>query len=220
MDSDLGSYTCTVLDPIHLPVSANIAVVETSELYFVGGMAQRSVPITNGSDLVLDCPVRRGRGNVSVQWLKGTEQLRNDGRVAISSDGRQLILDTIILVDDMAVYTCRATDEMGSIELNFQVNVTGNHGKYARVELVWMREGELCIPLGVENRVVRFYNLISLLIPPPPLPSSSSPHTHTHASTRKHCQVLAPNRWHGWWAGPVRLLGDGKTPSISNVVVQ
>ena len=44
----------------------------------------------------------------------------------------------------------------------------------SRVELVWMREGELCIPLGVENRVVRFYNLISLPIPPP-LP----PHTHT-----------------------------------------
>ena len=128
MDSDLGSYTCTVLDPIHLPVSANIAVVETSDLYFVGGMAQRSVPITNGSDLVLDCPVRRGRGNVSVQWLKGTEQLRNDGRVAISSDGRQLILDTVTLVDDMTVYTCRATNETGSIELNFQVNVTGNPG--------------------------------------------------------------------------------------------
>ena len=128
-ESDLGSYTCTVSDPIHLPVSANVAVVETSELYFVGGMVQRPVQTPNGSNnLVLDCPVRRGRGNVSVQWLKGTERLRSGGRVTVSPDGRQLTLDTVTLVDDMTVYTCRATDDVSSIELNFQVDVTGKHG--------------------------------------------------------------------------------------------
>ena len=126
MESDLGSYTCTVSDPIHLPVSANVAVVETSDLYFVGGMVQRPAQISNGSELVLDCPVRRGRGNVSVQWLKGTERLRSGGRVTVSSDGRQLILDTVTLVDDMTVYTCRATDDVRSIDLNFRVNVTGS----------------------------------------------------------------------------------------------
>ena len=129
MESDLGSYTCTVSDPIHLPVSANVVVVETSELYFVGGRVERTARISNGSDLVLDCPVRRGRGNVSVQWLKGMERLRSGGRVTVSSDGRQLILDTVTLVeDDMTVYTCRATDDMHPIELNFRVNVTGKHG--------------------------------------------------------------------------------------------
>ena len=129
MESDMGSYTCTVSDPIHLPVSANVAVVETSELYFVGDTTvPRPAQTSNGSDLVLDCPVRRGRGNVSVQWFKGTERLRSGGRVTVSSDGRQLILDTVTLVDDMTVYTCRATDDVSSIELDFQVNVTGKHG--------------------------------------------------------------------------------------------
>ena len=89
---------------------------------------QRPAQILNGSNLKLDCPVRRGRGNVSVQWLKGTERLRSGGRVTVFSDGRQLILATVTLVDDMTVYTCRATDDAGSIELNFQVNVTGKHG--------------------------------------------------------------------------------------------
>ena len=127
MDSDLGSYTCTMSDPIHLPVSASVTVMETNELYFVGGVVQRTAQISNGSDLVLDCPFRRGRGSISVQWLEGTERLRSGGRVTVSSDGRQLILDTITLADDMKVYTCRANDDTHSIELTFRVNVTGKH---------------------------------------------------------------------------------------------
>ena len=148
MESDLGSYTCTVSDPIHLPVSASVAVVETSELYFVGGMVQRLAQALNGSNLELNCTVRRGRGNVSVQWLKGTERLRSGGRVTVSSDGRQLTLDTVTLVDDMTVYTCRATDDVGSIELNFQVNVTGKHG------------GLLCLASVDEGRMSSLYHLL------------------------------------------------------------
>ena len=115
----MGNYSCNVLDPLHLPVSAKVSVVETSSLYLVGGTRTRVEAVPNGSALVLPCPVRGGNGNVSVQWF---QQHVEEERVAISQD-ELLTLDPATQADE-ATYVCKATDDEISIELAFEVTVT------------------------------------------------------------------------------------------------
>ena len=126
MSADLGNYSCNVMDAIHLPVSAEVSVVETSDLYFVGGTINRTEAVPNGSALVLPCPVRGGNGSVSVQWFRW---LTDEARVAVSHD-KLLILNPATLADE-ATYVCMATDDETSIELEFEVTVTSKCRGYS-----------------------------------------------------------------------------------------
>jgi len=115
----LVNYSCNVIDPLHLRVSAEVSVVETSSLYLVGGIRTRVEAVPNGSALVLPCPVRGGNGNVSVQWF---QQHVGEERVAISQD--ELLTLYPATQADEATYVCKATDDEISIELAFEVTVT------------------------------------------------------------------------------------------------
>ena len=124
----LGEYTCIVDDGFHDAVNASIIVVETEELYFVGGQTTIQANTVNGSKLTLACPVRGGMGNRTIQFIRGSTILDSDtNRMTVNripSGGIEVVINPV-LSEDAGLLRCTATDGDVLITLNFQVNIVG-----------------------------------------------------------------------------------------------
>ena len=125
-EAGLGVYTCTIDDGFYDPVNESVTIVETDQLYFVGG--QTTINTINGSRLTLVCSVRGGVGRPIIHWVFGSRALHSDlDRVTVnrlSSSDLELIIDPI-LPEDAGQYRCTAVDGVTFITLNFQVDIAG-----------------------------------------------------------------------------------------------
>ena len=123
-----GVYTCIVDDGFYDTVTESVTVVETDELYFVGGQTEIQANTVAGGSLALVCPVRGGIGNHTVLFVRGSLTLNNDlDRVtvdSIPSGGIEAVIDPV-LPEDAGQYRCTATDGVTFITLQYQVNILG-----------------------------------------------------------------------------------------------
>ena len=127
-EAGLGVYTCTIDDGFYDPVDESITIMETDELYFVGGETTVRIHATNGSRLALVCSVRGGVGRPIIRWVNGSSTLHSGlDRVTVnrrSPSDLELIIDPI-LPGDARQYGCIAIDGFTFITLNFQVDIAG-----------------------------------------------------------------------------------------------
>lgn len=127
-----GVYTCIVDDGFYDAVNESITVVETDELYFVGGQTTIQANTAIGGRLALVCPtVRGGIGNHTVSFVRGSSTLNSDlERVTVNSipsGGIEVVIDPV-LSEDAGRYRCTATDGVTSITLQYEVNFLGMLG--------------------------------------------------------------------------------------------
>ena len=127
-DTGFGMYTCIIDDGFYDPVNESVTIVESEQLYFVGGQTTVQASAINGSRLTLVCSVRGGVGSPIIFWVNGSSALHNRlDRVMVnrlSSGGLELIIEPILL-GDAGQYSCTATDGVTFITRNFQVDIIG-----------------------------------------------------------------------------------------------
>ena len=81
--------------------------------------------VTENRTLILDCPAI-GLPIPIIQWLKNGEplDLEDNPHMYLKLDGRKLVIKSA-MVEDTGAYECRATNEAGTDQLNYDIEVWG-----------------------------------------------------------------------------------------------
>ncbi len=89
------------------------------------GFTQTQDPIVEGNQLVMECMVE-GTPRPTVTWTKDNTTLENTGGIFITPDGRvaQVRIDPVS-TEDSGLYSCKASNEAGSVENLFLIKVLG-----------------------------------------------------------------------------------------------
>lgn len=126
-EGDVGNVSCEARDPIHLPVTIEAVLTESSAFYIYGASDQRSVSLQLDNPFRLDCDVRGGGGVSTVTWFKGRQVIGdgNDGLTVLTfpNGTSSLVRATTRREDSGRDYLCKA--EMTGVDssLTQQFNI-------------------------------------------------------------------------------------------------
>ena len=126
--SDIGQIRCTGQDPIHLPVSAEATIEETTDLYIIGQlegetMSQVDVSVQIQTNFVLNCTVRNAV-MPSISWFLELDELNDDDPGFSVNRNAGTLTKNNVSVSDENPYVCVAKVGATMLELIINVAVT------------------------------------------------------------------------------------------------
>ena len=122
---DLGEARCTVLDPLHVPLSNTLTVTETGQLYLFGDQTSRVHQVGDGQAIRLECPIRSSTEDTRILWFTGSRLLTNSSGVSLYrlENGSAIAeLGVASLAEDEGdQYVCQVRE--GAISLNYSITI-------------------------------------------------------------------------------------------------
>ena len=137
--SDIGQVRCTAKDPIHLPVTAEATIKETTELYIVGQLEGEAKPHVNVSvqiqtNFVLNCTVRNAAILTTISWFLGHDELNGDDPGFSVNESAGTLTKNNVSLSDEDPYLCIAKVGGTTLELTVNVAVTSELWMWRRRE--------------------------------------------------------------------------------------